>query len=262
MTKGTRSSGLGFPGVGTAVALLLLTGCGADRRETRGAFTATGRVIAFSGGEGGARQACFTCHGLNGEGSATGVPRLAGLDQGYLVKQLGDYATERRPHTAMSAIAKDLDQDDRLAVSAYYAELPFAAAPAEALADLTGARLYHLGDSARGLRSCASCHGTSGEGRGAANPALHGQPSAYLADQLVRWKEASRRNDPQNLMLTISRRLTDAETAAVSAYASGLPGPGSPATATPAASPPERRPYPRSDASAPLPRAWGSTPGG
>ena len=60
--------------------------------------TARGALIALGGGHGGARQACFTCHGITGAGqAATGTPALAGLDADYLKRQLDDYASGLRP---------------------------------------------------------------------------------------------------------------------------------------------------------------------
>ncbi len=64
------------------------------------------------------------------------------------------------------------------------------------------------------LNSCAVCHGAAGEGVGAGNPPLGGQPAGYIADQLRQWQLSQRRNDPGNLMLAISRQLTPAEVGA------------------------------------------------
>lgn len=206
-----------------ASALLLLAGCAPE--PTRDPFTASGQVIAFSGGDAGAAQACFTCHGLRGEGDGGASPRLAGLPAGYLQRQLIDYADGRRADKVMAPIARALDDDDRRAVAAYYAALP---APAQAAGRSTAAvagetaRLYHHGDAERGLAACAACHGQAGEGVGPGNPPLAGQPPAYLAEQLDRWRRSQRRNDPQNAMLAISRRLTADEAEALARYASAL----------------------------------------
>lgn len=205
-----------------ALALLLTAACAPER--ARDPFTADGRIIAFSGGDAGASRACFTCHGLAGEGDGRASPRLAGLPAGYLVRQLGDYADGRRADKVMGPIAKVLDHDARMAVAGYYAALPApppAHAPAGA-ADVAATRLYLAGDPSRGLPACASCHGAAGEGRGDANPPLAGQPVDFLAEQLHRWRRSERRNDPQNVMLTISRRLTPSEVERISRYAAGL----------------------------------------
>jgi cytochrome c553 len=99
------------------------------RPAYRDPFRATGETIAMSGGDGGAKAACFTCHGLKGEGDGKDSPRLAGLDRGYLHRQIDDYANGRREHPAMRAIALRLSDRDRAKVSVFYAALPVPTAP-------------------------------------------------------------------------------------------------------------------------------------
>src|SRR3546814_4089299 len=112
---------------------------GCDAPSYRDPFRATGETIAMSGGNGGAAAACFTCHGLEGEGDGEVSPRLAGLDPGYLHRQLDDYANGRREHEAMRTIALRLPEEDRRKVSAFYASLPAPAGP-EAPPNLDGKR--------------------------------------------------------------------------------------------------------------------------
>lgn len=220
------------------LALLLTAGCAPDRG--RDPFTASGEVIALSGGDGGPSQACFTCHGMSGQGDGHSTPRLAGLPAGYLQRQLIDYADGRRADKVMAPIAKDLDADDRRAVSDYYASLPtppkLTPATTPMAAGGGAAALYHQGDPDRDLPACASCHGAAGEGIGPANPPLAAQPPAYLAEQMRRWRTSERRNDPLNVMLAISRRLTSREVEALAQYASALGPAPAPATLSPAAS--------------------------
>jgi len=231
-----------------ALAALLpaaLAGCGAVEATSAERFTASGQLIALSGGDSGAANACFTCHGLDGLGDGAGAPRLAGLDQGYLTRQLEAYAAGLRKHARMEYIAARLSPAGRQSVSAYYAGMPFG--PAAMPASLPHP-LYAEGDPARGLPACSACHGARGEGRGPANPALGGQPAGYLAQQLIAWRRSDRRSDPLNTMLLISRRLAPQEIQAVSAYAASLPG-GPPRRESPAAFPAIRRDGPRNDAS-------------
>lgn len=211
----------------------------------------------MSGGDAGAAAACFTCHGLKGEGDGRDAPRLAGLDAGYLHRQLNDYANGRREHAAMREIVRKLSDSDRSKVSAFYATLQPAEWPVEA-GNPTGARLYEDGDPARGLPSCASCHGAGGAGD-PANPPLAGQPSAYIAGQLAAWRDAKRNNDPLGEMRRVSRLLSPAELEAVSRHAASFPlHPPEARAASPAA----RRADPRNDVSAPPRRAAGSSPQG
>jgi cytochrome c553 len=174
---------------------------------------AAGELIAHGGGPGGPGDACFTCHGFNGEGDGR-TPRLAGLDAGYIAKQLADYAHQTRPDALMTPIARRMSDGDRRAVATYYAAMPapLPRAPANAMA------LYHHGDRARGIRRCVNCHGETGEGDGLANPAIAGQPAAYTVEQLRRWKRGERRNDARDVMGQAARGMSDEEIDAIAAY--------------------------------------------
>lgn len=177
------------------LAFAALGGCGEGGNP---AFRAGGEVIALSGGDGGASNSCATCHGLRGEGDGRLVPRLAGLDAGYLHRQLDDYANGRRQHPQMRSIVRRLSVDDRAAVSAYYAGLP-PTAPAL----LETSALYR--------EKCAQCHGEQGEGMGPRNPPLAGQPAAYVVAQLEAWRSGRRRGDALGEMMAVSRALEPGE---------------------------------------------------
>ena len=195
--------------------------CTPATNDTGEAFTASGEIIAMSGGEGGAANACFSCHGLDGMGDGVSVPRLAGLDVGYLQKQLEDYANETRPDEVMSPIAKWLDDGDRRAVAAWYAALP--PPPAETGPATPAPPVYVSGAPDRGVIACASCHGADGQGVGRGNPAISGQPAAYTLEQLRRWKTAERRNDPRGVMTDAIAGLSEAEMRTIAAWLETLP---------------------------------------
>ena len=228
-------------------ALSFLVACDQSDTKSLDRFADTGRVIAMGGAAAGANNACFTCHGLDGRGNGAGSPRLAGLDAGYLERQMEAYADGRRYHAQMRWITEQLAADERQAVAVYYASLPFDAVSTH---PATRLMLYHEGDAARGLPSCASCHGDLGEGVGAANPALAGQPTAYLAEQLNLWRKSRRRNDPGDVMLRISQRLSPSEIELLARYAAKLPG-GPASQELLVAYPAARRSDPRNDVSGP-----------
>lgn len=214
------------------LSLLLLTvglaGCGARTNETDRALTATGELVALSGGGGGAESACFSCHGLEGQGDGVSTPRLAGLDVGYLQKQMEDYASGIRPDDVMGRIAKRLDDGDRRAVAAFYAQMP---APPRPSAGEAAPAIYLTGDAARGITACAACHGAQGQGLGPGNPAIAGQPAAYTVEQLRRWREGDRRNDPRGVMAVAAARLTEAEARSIAAWLETAPVAPAPASA-------------------------------
>lgn len=200
----------------------------------------------MSGARAGAQNACFTCHGLDGGGDGAGVPRLAGLDAGYLQHQLEAYADGRRQDPSMRWVARQLTGTERLRVAHYYARLPFSSpAPRQTPSP---PQIFVAGDPGRNLPGCASCHGPDGLGIGAGIPPLAGQPSAYVAEQLELWRLGKRRSDPNAVMQNIARSLTPSEVAALAAYVSALPtAPRRPGSVE--ESPSERRSDPRSGAS-------------
>lgn len=209
------------------LAFAALAACSPASNETGAAFTATGEIIAMGGGEGGPANACFSCHGLDGAGDGVSVPRLAGLDVGYLQKQLSDYANDLRADPVMTPIARRLDDGDQRAVAAWYAAMP-APAPTRAAGPPPG--IYLIGDPGRGAPACASCHGVDGSGVGAGNPAIAGQPAAYTLDQLRRWKRAERRNDPRSVMTDAVAGLTDDEMRTIAVWLEHAPTAPQPAS--------------------------------
>lgn len=219
-----------LPLIGLSFALAALAACDSTRGQTDAAFSADGRIIAMSGGAGGAANACFTCHGLQGQGDGVSAPRLAGLDVGYLQKQMEDYASGLRPDDQMTRIAKALNQKDRRAVAAWYAGLP--ASPAQTAPAAPAPAIYLSGDPSRGIVACASCHGVEGEGTGrGGNPQIAGQPAAYTLEQIDRWKSGKRRNDPRGVMAAAVKSLSDPEARAIALWLSTRPAAPAPASA-------------------------------
>jgi cytochrome c553 len=193
--------------------------------------------IAKSGTSAGA-PACSSCHGAQGEGMpAAGFPQLAGLDAGYLLRQLQDLADGQRSNPVMSGVAKLLSEPDRKSLSSYYAQLELpdassatgghAAPPADATAQAAGERLAQHGDWSRGIPACTQCHGPDGLGVGDGFPRIAGQSASYIENQLRTWQSGARHGDPMALMQGVASRLTDADIGAVASYLASLPSAGS-----------------------------------
>ncbi len=230
------------PALLVTLAAAVAAACHPMPNETGARFAEDGLTLAMSGGEGGATNACFVCHGLAGHGDGVSVPRLAGLDAGYLQKQMEDYATNVRHDPVMGPIAGWLSHDDRRAVAAYYAGLP---PPQSADAFAPPPAIYLTGAPERGVEACAVCHGRNGEGVGPANPALTGQPAAYTIEQIRRWRRGERRNDPRRVMADAVAGLTDDEARAIAAWletSPALPAPASDAASASAAATAAARP--------------------
>jgi cytochrome c553 len=209
-----------------ALLVLLLAPLAAPAQppaDRTGPDIANGELIAVGGGPGGLATACFTCHGIRGEGDAAGAfPRLAGQYAFYLYKQLRDYAAETRPDAVMSPIARQLGDADMADVAAYYAAIvdaPYGAPPrVDARVLQHGRELAARGDPARGIEGCANCHGVEGRGMAPSFPYLAGQHAAYTRRELELWQQGLRRNDPLHLMEDIARRMTAKDIEAVALY--------------------------------------------
>ena len=238
------------PAAGLAAAMIAAASCSPPQGGVADGFGSSGELIAMSGADAGPNNACFTCHGMRGQGDGAGVPRLAGLDAGYLQHQLQAYADGRRQDESMRWIAQRLTETERLKVAHYYAGLPWS--PAASRRPQPAPQLFLTGVPDRGIPACASCHGPDGLGIGRGIPPLAGQPAAYLAQQLGNWRRGKRRSDPDGVMLEIARSLTSEEISAVAAYGSALPR-GAQRRESAEESPSERRSDPRNGASA-LPR--------
>ena len=199
---------------------VLSTACSDRMNITEDRFSASGELIAMSGGEGGARYACASCHGARGEGNGFDAPRLAGLLAGYLQKQMEDYATGLRPHEVMRDAARFLDSHERVRVANHYAALPPQALPFEtqpATDEAIAAATPRLFASA-----CQQCHGV--EGVGTVNgPPLNAQPAFYLTQQLQDWQVSKRRNDGNHVMLKVAQQLKPEEVRQLGLYLAQIP---------------------------------------
>lgn len=191
-------------------------GCTDRMAPSEDRFGRGGELIAMSGGEGGARYACVTCHGARGEGNGFDAPRLAGLPAGYLQKQMEDFAAGLRPHAVMRDVARFLDSHERVSVSTYYAGLPAQGLPpaTQAVPDAAAAALY--------AKACLSCHGADAAGT-PQGPPLNAQPAFYLAQQLQDWQASKRRNDGDHAMLKVAQQLAAEEVRQLSLHLSTIP---------------------------------------
>ncbi len=183
---------------------------------THDRFGQSGELIAMSGGEGGARYACVTCHGARGEGNGYDAPRLAGLPAGYLQKQMEDFAAGLRAHAVMRDVSRFLDSPERVRVANHYAALPpLALAPATVeRVDAGTATLY--------ADRCENCHGAQALGSPLAPP-LNAQPAFYLTQQLQDWQGSKRRNDGKHAMLTVAQQLGAEEVRQLSLFLAAIP---------------------------------------
>lgn len=177
-------------------------------------------------------ERCIECHGVDGQGQGHSngpegkFARLAGQDVAYFLKQIRDFRTGARKHDQMAIMARSITDEDAADIASYFASLPSMKGDARDVSAI-GRALYEQGDAARGVVSCASCHGVGGQGSRdqALAPRIAGQEWRYLDKQLRDWRSGDRRNSVGQVMNAVTRALTDAEIEALATHLSGLSGP-------------------------------------
>lgn len=168
--------------------------------------------------------ACASCHGANGEG-ALNVPRLAGLNEAYIIKQLEDYLRGARQNEIMATVARTLSEQEMQGAARYYAGLTTASTAQPSLngSIARGEELALTGDWSKNIPACFSCHGSSGFGVGGQFPSLAAQHPAYTVSQLNAWSGEHRKNSPLGMMESIAAKLSDRDRKAVADYFATLP---------------------------------------
>ena len=209
----------------------------ADLAANIRADVANGQTI-YNEGKGDA-TACGGCHGEKALGmDAMGTPRLANVGQLYILKQLADFAADRRipagMGAAMNGIAKALSEQDRRDVAAYLDSLQYETDPSDLKA--LAADGTKVGNPQKGkiimtkgikplVPACQDCHGLSG--RASNVPAIHQQKYVYLVNQLKRYRDGSRANDKKiykdGIMRGIAKKLDDENIADLAAFVSTVP---------------------------------------
>lgn len=176
-------------------------------------------------------QLCSACHLPDGAGkdnaNAESWPRLAGLDADYLYQQLLSFKDGSRFAPSMMPFVNMLDDKQMRAVTKYYANLPvpeIQGTEGDEKQLALGEKLATRGDWQRYIPPCQSCHGPNNLGVGSTFPAIAGQHASYIETQIHRWQEDQRKNDPDQLMVSIAKRMTPEDIQAVAAWLSQQPG--------------------------------------
>ncbi|MCG6887307.1 MAG: cytochrome c4 [Proteobacteria bacterium] len=169
-------------------------------------------------------QACFACHGVNGNASNPVWPKLAGQNAGYLLKQLQDFkSSKQRTDPLMAGQVASLSEQDMEDLAAFFAAQKPTIGTADEVDFETGQRIYRGGNKVTGVAACMACHGPAGAGNPAARfPMLSGQNADYTVKQLKAFRSADRSNDAGKMMQNIAGNMTDKEIAAVASYMQGL----------------------------------------
>lgn len=178
---------------------------------------------------------CAGCHGNDGNSPAPSFPKIAGLGEKYLFKQLQDIQSGARPVDQMAGQLDGKSEQDLRDLAAYFNSQKIQLSGAqEATVKVNsgedvnalelGARIFRSGNLETGTPSCTGCHSPRGLGNDPAGfPRLSGQYAEYIAKQLRDFRGGLRTNDGDSrTMRTVASQMSDAEIDAVANYISGL----------------------------------------
>jgi cytochrome c553 len=165
--------------------------------------------------------ACTGCHGPGGaEPDRDKHPTLAAQVAAYTYKQLRDYKDGKRKNRRMQEAVERLSDEQLAALSAWYAEQPFAMVEVDEDATVSDAtlELVFKGDKTRLIQPCASCHGVNGEGAIIDVPAISGQNVKYFVNTMKDYARDKRENDIYSRMRIIAKALTRDEIEELAIY--------------------------------------------
>ena len=185
---------------------------------------AAGSAFAGDAAQGQQKSAvCLACHGMAGNSTNPEWPNLAGQPETYVVAQLKAFKEGTRVNPLMTPMAVGLSEQDMQDLGAYFAQQTPTGLEADPSTWKAGEKLYRGGDAERDIPACIACHGPAGRGNGpAAYPALRAQHGVYAYGQLKAFKDGTRTSVGNDIMASVTDRMTDAEMRALASYLQGL----------------------------------------
>jgi len=143
---------------------------------------------------------CGACHGADGNSAVPNFPKLAGLGEKYLLKQMKDIRSGLRPVAAMAGQVDNMSDQDLADIAAFYDSQTRSAEMADADLVELGRKIYLSGIMERKVAACSGCHSPTGKGNGPAGfPGLSGQHADYIAAQLKMFRKGY--EDPTGRLL-------------------------------------------------------------
>ncbi len=164
---------------------------------------------------------CAACHGVDGNSAIPANPKLAQQHPAYLMEELENFKTGKRPNPVMKGFASALTDDDMRNIAFWLASQK--AKPGFAK-DKTlvalGERIYRGGIADRQVPACAGCHSPNGAGIPSKYPRLAGQHADYVGAQLTAFRDGNRKISVE--MISAAAKMNDREIKAVADYIAGL----------------------------------------
>jgi cytochrome c553 len=169
-----------------------------------------------------ATTVCAACHGPDGNSLVPMFPKISGLQETYIIKQLRDFQSGRRKSDIMASVVSTLKQEDLAPLAAYFSQQKLQPGDAGDKAEASvGKLLYFDGNEETGVPACVGCHQPQGAGK-AIYPRIGGQHSTYVAQQLRNFAAGERSNDVSRFMRVVAKRMSEEEIQSVAAYLVGL----------------------------------------
>lgn len=206
-------------------------------------------VMAAGDAAAGATKAavCGACHGADGNSMVGTFPKLAGLGERYLLKQLSDIQAwdletdpvkkemVGRKVAEMTGMLAKMNKQDLEDLAAHFAAQATQLSGSKKIEVQVnsgikvdglelGERTYRAGNPTTGVPACTGCHAPDGKGNIPAGfPRLSGQHPEYIEKQLRAFRAGDRKNDgDQSIMRSIADKMSDAEIIALANYIAGL----------------------------------------
>jgi cytochrome c553 len=182
---------------------------------------AAGEALYNSGDATRGVVACITCHGPKGQSAIATWPKLSAQHAAYTAKQLKNFKEGTRANAIMMGMSMPLNDQDMVNIATFLAQQTPSQGVAQSKDTIQlGKSIYGGGIASKGVPACAGCHSPNGAGIPAQYPRQGGQWAEYSYNQLVSFREGTRKNSTQ--MTTIATKLSDQEMKAVSDYMAGL----------------------------------------
>lgn len=168
-----------------------------------------------------ALQVCSMCHGVTGESTSPGFPKLAGQQRDYILAQLADFKghTRKDQHgTEYMWGYTRLTPAQMQEIATYFSsQAPMRAGRNGTQEQLIrGEKIFKVGIPENNVTQCSACHGAKGEGNGEI-PRLAGQHANYLTQQIDVFKQTEHR--PRGAaMKQVTHDMSASDIAAVTKY--------------------------------------------
>lgn len=179
---------------------------------------------------------CGGCHGADGNSPAPNFPKLAGLGEKYLTKQLQDIQSGSRKVVEMTGLLDGKSAQQLADMAAFYSAKSLQLAGAKKLdvqvnsgakvdALTLGENIYRAGNADTQVPACTGCHSPRGLGNAPAGyPRIGGQHAQYIEKQLRDFRAGNRTNDGDiaQVMRKVAEHMSDAEITSLANYIAGL----------------------------------------